>query len=283
MFRTMKHGLVGGDGAMVMPVRVAGQIKREQEDSEILIGWMQFAGVTFFAVVYTIAPKTFDADVMFAPVPWALGFYCLFTVVCLFLAHGRRLPPWMVTLSVIIDMAGPLVTIWSFHLQDEQEPGFSLKAPTLLYIFILITLRALWFDARYVVLAGAPPWLARPAWLCPDEQPYAWRHHPRLRSLHHVIRHFDWRRGRQDFVHGHGYSGACRGSRPGTETVGPRRHQVCGGQRSFAFLRALGGAPDRRLRQGRAARRGRVSRGRHSLTSTCVASPPWPTTWRPTM
>lgn len=155
MLRTLKHWLVGGDSGMAMPARVAEQIKREQEDSEILIGWMQLAGVTFFAVVYTIAPKTFDADVMFAPVPWALGLYFLFTVVRLILAHGRRLPPWMVTLSVIIDMVGLLVTIWSFHLQYGQEPGFSLKAPTLLYIFILIALRTLRFDARYVILAGA--------------------------------------------------------------------------------------------------------------------------------
>jgi adenylate cyclase len=154
MFRTLMRWLVGGDSGMAMPARVAGQIKHEQEDSEILIGWMQLAGVTFFAVVYTIAPKTFDADAMFAPVPWALGLYFLFTVVRLILAHGRRLPPWMVTLSVIIDMAGLLVTIWSFHLQYEQEPGFSLKAPTLLYIFILIALRTLRFDARYVILAG---------------------------------------------------------------------------------------------------------------------------------
>ena len=92
---------------------------------------------------------------MFAPVPWALGIYFLFTVVRLILAHGRHLPPWMVTLSVIIDMAGLLITIWSFHLQYQQEPGFSLKAPTLLYIFILIALRTLRFDARYVILAGA--------------------------------------------------------------------------------------------------------------------------------
>lgn len=117
--------------------------------------------MTFFAVVYTIAPKTFDADVMFAPVPWALGIYFLFTVVRLFLAHGRRLPPWMVTLSVIIDMAGPLVTIWSFHLQDEQEPGFSLKAPALLYIIHpdhaagLVVRRPLCGARRRPVMAGS--------------------------------------------------------------------------------------------------------------------------------
>ena len=155
MFRVLKHWLVGGDGDVRMPARVAAQIQHEQEESEILIGWIQLAGVTFFAVVYTITPKTFDPDIMFAPVPWALGFYFLFTLARLALAYGRRLPPWMVTLSVIVDMAGLLLTIWSFHLQYEQEPGFSLKAPTLLYIFILIALRTLRFDARYVVLAGA--------------------------------------------------------------------------------------------------------------------------------
>jgi hypothetical protein len=51
MFRALKRGLVGGDGDMAMPARVATQIRREQEDSEILTGWMQLAGVTFFAVV----------------------------------------------------------------------------------------------------------------------------------------------------------------------------------------------------------------------------------------
>ncbi len=155
MLTRLKRRLFGGETGARMPERIAAQIRREQEDSEVLIGWAQLAGVTFFAIVYTIVPKTFDPDVMFAPVPWALGFYFCFTLVRLFLAHRRRLPDWMIVLSVIVDMAVLLVTIWSFHLQYEQPPGFSLKAPTLLYIFILIALRTLRFEARYVVLAGA--------------------------------------------------------------------------------------------------------------------------------
>ncbi len=117
-----------------MPERVAANIREEQERSEILIGWVQLAGVLMFALVYAIAPKTFDPEKTFAPVPWALGFYFAFTLVRLFLAFGRRLPGWMIVLSVVVDMTVLLVTIWSFHLQYMQPPGFSLKAPTLLYI-----------------------------------------------------------------------------------------------------------------------------------------------------
>ena len=155
MLSRFMQRLFGAPTSGRMPERVSAQIRHEQEESEILIGWVQLVGVGFFAFVYTLAPKTFDADAMFAPVPWALGFYFAFTLIRLALAHRRILPDWMIMLSVIVDMAVLLVTIWSFHLQYEQPPGFSLKAPTLLYIFILIALRTLRFEARYVVLAGA--------------------------------------------------------------------------------------------------------------------------------
>ena len=138
-----------------LPERVRTMIRAEQDRSEILIGWVQLAGVILFAVVYALAPKTFDADVMFAPVPWALGAYFAFTLVRLGLAYRHGLPGWMIVASVIVDMTVLMVTIWSFHLQYGQPPGFSLKAPTMLYVFILIALRSLRFEARYVVLAGA--------------------------------------------------------------------------------------------------------------------------------
>ena len=44
--------------------------------------------------------------------------------------------------------------IWSFHLQYGQPPSFYLKAPTLLYVFIFIALRALRFAPTYVLAAG---------------------------------------------------------------------------------------------------------------------------------
>jgi adenylate cyclase len=137
-----------------LPPRVRESIRRQQESSEVLIGWVQLGVVLTFATLYTIAPKTFTAEAEFAPVPWALSIYFIFTVLRLALAHSGRLPNWMLYLSVIVDMVLLMALIWSFHLQYKQPASFYLKVPTLLYVFIFIALRALRFQARFVIIAG---------------------------------------------------------------------------------------------------------------------------------
>jgi adenylate cyclase len=119
------------------PDRVVRAIRRQEENSEILVGWMQIAAIIFFAIFYSLAPKAFAPDVRFAPVPVTLGAYALFTAV-----------------RLVIDIVVLMVTIWSFHLQYDQPATLYLKAPTLLYVFIIISLRALRFDPRWVILAG---------------------------------------------------------------------------------------------------------------------------------
>jgi adenylate cyclase len=91
-----------------------------------------------------------------------LALYLLFSLLRLRLALKRRLPDWMLYLSSVVDIALLLGLIWSFHLQYEQPPSFYLKSPTLLYVFIFISIRALHFDPRFVVstgLAAAVGWL----------------------------------------------------------------------------------------------------------------------------
>jgi adenylate cyclase len=44
--------------------------------------------------------------------------------------------------------------IWSFHIQYEQPPAFYLKAPTFLFIFLLIAVRTLRFEPLAVVTVG---------------------------------------------------------------------------------------------------------------------------------
>ncbi|MPY71885.1 MAG: adenylate/guanylate cyclase domain-containing protein, partial [Alphaproteobacteria bacterium] len=137
-----------------LPDRVRRTILAQQSASEVLIGWVQLAVVGLFGALYLIAPKTFSADAAFAPVPWVLGVYLGFTLIRLGLAYRGWVPDWMLYASVVIDMALLFVLIWSFHLQYMQPPAFYLKAPTLLYVFIFIALRALRFEVRFVVLAG---------------------------------------------------------------------------------------------------------------------------------
>lgn len=151
-----------GTSAM-LPERVRRAIRAEQDRSEVLVGLVQAVAVVFFAAVYAITPKAFPPTVPFEPIPWTLAVYAAFTGVRLWLAIRRRLRPWFLALSVVVDIAVLMITIWSFHLQYQTPPGLYLKAPTLLYAFILIALRALRFEAGLVVLAGLAAisgWLA---------------------------------------------------------------------------------------------------------------------------
>nr|MBC8270161.1 adenylate/guanylate cyclase domain-containing protein [Rhodospirillaceae bacterium] len=116
--------------------------------------WIQLTLVMTFGILYILAPKTSAPDT-FQSVPWALGLYFLFTVVRLAAAYRGAVSPWLLMISIIMDMGLLMVLIWSFHIQYEQPASFYLKAPTMLYVFIFIALRALRFDSRYVLMAGA--------------------------------------------------------------------------------------------------------------------------------
>lgn len=138
-----------------MPTRVVGAIRDHEDRSEVLIGWVQLAVVAFWGALYALAPDPhLQIEPAFRPIPWVLGFYAVFTLLRLAVALRTRLPGWLTALSVVVDMGLLMATIWSFHVQYMQPAAFYLKAPTLLYVFVFIALRALRFDARYVVLAG---------------------------------------------------------------------------------------------------------------------------------
>ncbi len=137
-----------------LPARVQIAIQRQQESSEIVISVIQLAVVTAFVTLYTISPKTFPPEVEFKPVPWVLGAYLAFTLLRLTIAMRGRLPGWFVSLSIVADMVLLMLTIWSFHIQYMQPAAFYLKAPTLLYVFIFIALRALRYEAHFILLAG---------------------------------------------------------------------------------------------------------------------------------
>ncbi|MDZ7714406.1 MAG: adenylate/guanylate cyclase domain-containing protein [Rhodovibrio sp.] len=137
-----------------LPTRVRRQVTRQQDATERLIGWVQLAVVLVFGVLYWLSPKTFEAHDTFQPVPYALAAYLGFTLIRLGASYRTHLPDWFLYLSIVIDMTLLFVLIWSFHLQYEQPASFYLKAPTLLYVFIFIALRALRFEARFVLAAG---------------------------------------------------------------------------------------------------------------------------------
>lgn len=145
-----------------LPKRINDQLHRLHEESEILIGWAQVGAIIFFCAFYIAIPKTFTADMMLEPVPATLGIYAFFVAGRLWLAYRGLLTAPLLMLSIFIDMVVLFGLIWSFHIQYHQPAAFYLKAPTFLYVFIIIALRALRFDPRWVLLTGSA---AIVAWL----------------------------------------------------------------------------------------------------------------------
>lgn len=146
-----------------LPPRFQLALAQHQARSERLVGWVQLFVVLTFSLLYLLSPKTFTAEAEFAPVPWVLGAYLLFTLLHLSVGHKRLPPDWFTYLSIGVDMSLIYLLIWSFHLQYMQPPSFYLKAPTLLYVFIFIALRALRFEVKFILFAGTAAilgWLA---------------------------------------------------------------------------------------------------------------------------
>ena len=141
-----------GRGSSLSP-RVLEAISVHDQSSEVLIKIVQLVIVSIWAILYALAPKT-SLGTAFSPVSWALTVYFVLNVIGLIWARRNILPNWAVYLSIIFDISILMLLIWSFHLQYDQPPSFYLKAPTLLYVFIFIALRALRFQARFVVFSG---------------------------------------------------------------------------------------------------------------------------------
>ena len=140
-----------------LPERVREAIRRQEVESQRFISLLQLGVVLFFMFLAAIQPdQPAAASIPDAidPVPIVLGGYAIFTLARLWLSWRERLVPWVIYLSIVLDMALLLALIWSFHLEYGQPPSFYLKAPTMIYVFIFIGLRVLTFRARYVVVAG---------------------------------------------------------------------------------------------------------------------------------
>lgn len=183
---------------MVLPARVAREIAIAHDRSERVIGWFQMGVVIFFALFYLLSPAPVDVTlgpgltnmlnpwlitVMAKPVPWALSLYFVATVVRLVWSTNHRLPPWSLVISIVLDMLLLMGLIWSFHIQYQQPPAFYLKAPTLLYVFIFIALRALRFEERYVLIAGV---VAAAGWLSLVAYAAIFDHRPNLVTHNYV-------------------------------------------------------------------------------------------------
>ena len=144
-----------------LPERVRERLRERERANEILIRILQLLIVIMFLTLYSLAAKT-GTDTAFRPVPYVMGAYAVLSVIGLIWSLHSRLPDWSVYCSILFDFTLLYTLMISFHYQYEQPASFILKAPTLLYVFIFISLRALRQEWKFVAAAGltaAAGWL----------------------------------------------------------------------------------------------------------------------------
>jgi adenylate cyclase len=163
MLARLRNWLFGG-ATENLPERVREAIRQQQDRSEIIIGWAELVLVGLLAVAYettTMASGVVQEDYSFDTQVFII--YGVFAVIRLVLAYRRLLPEWLLYISILADTALLMGLIYFIHYKYAQPAVSYLKAPALLYVFLLIALRALRFEARFVIvtgLAAAAGWIA---------------------------------------------------------------------------------------------------------------------------
>ena len=136
-----------------LPERVQASLRERERANEVLVRIIQLGIVVMFSTLYLLATKT-GQEADFQPVPYVLGAYLILSLIGLIWSIRAELPTWSVYCSILFDFLLLYSLMVSFHFQYEQPASFILKAPTLLYVFIFISLRALRLEWKYVAAAG---------------------------------------------------------------------------------------------------------------------------------
>ncbi|MBB4003698.1 adenylate/guanylate cyclase domain-containing protein [Aurantimonas endophytica] len=144
----------GTSARRTIPDRVQDVVQQFDRRSEQLIGWVQLTLGSFLAILYLVAPRPTDG-LMQQPVPVSLAIYLAFTGLRLFLSYRMRLPDWFLGFSILVDITLLFGLIWYFHIQYGQTASFYLRAPTVMYVFVFIAIRAFRFEPAWVLATGA--------------------------------------------------------------------------------------------------------------------------------
>lgn len=123
--------------------------------AEWLISIVQGVIIVILLSLFLIAPSPTGRVAPFQPVLYALAIMLMSLLgrlsILVFHVPVRRL--WTYA-GVVIDVVVVIALVWSFHLQYGQPLSLFLKAPTQLYLFVVIAWHGLAMDPLRVALAG---------------------------------------------------------------------------------------------------------------------------------
>lgn len=150
-------------------LRTTQGIDRERQVGDLTIAAAMGALLVFMGSVYFFSPSPQDASHTTVDPVWpALTILASVTSARLLIALRGPLPAWASHAAIWIEFATLYALIACFQARYQQAPAFVLKSPTFVWAFVLVGLRALRFDPREVLAAGAAAalgWLALVAWV----------------------------------------------------------------------------------------------------------------------
>lgn len=143
------------------PARIRAAVEAYEARSDLIAAAIQLGGVSLFVALYAATWSAFEVHHAIEPTPLALAFYGAFTLWRLRAAGEGAGRVRRRYLSAAVDIVTLYALIAAFPFQYDAPAAVFLKAPTLLYAFILIAMRSLWFDPRLTLFTGA---LAAAGW-----------------------------------------------------------------------------------------------------------------------
>jgi adenylate cyclase len=150
-------------GLSPLPSRAQRIVDAGLHDAEWRITLVQALIVTFLGVLFFTSPSPVAPVSDLRPVPYALAAMCLALAIRVaVLAILPRVSRIWAYSSVVMDVSVIIALIWSFHLQYGESLALFLKAPTQLYLFVVIAWHGLTLDPLRVAFAGI---MAAAGWL----------------------------------------------------------------------------------------------------------------------
>lgn len=150
---------LGADESL-LPDVVRRRIAERDWANERLLRLIQLLIISFFILLYALAPKPSEGASMSAT-PFVLASYFVLAAIGVIWSFWSDPKDWASYVSIVFDFALLYGLIISFHHQYGQPASFLLKAPAMLYVFIFIALRALRSNPKFVAFAGV---LAAAGW-----------------------------------------------------------------------------------------------------------------------
>jgi adenylate cyclase len=138
-----------------LPPRIQSLVDAELQRADVLGAWVLVVVASLLGSLYLAAPKALDSMGTLYAVPTIVGLILLLSLVRLRMAYRAPLGPVAQIVFIIADFGLLFILIWSFHRHYDQPAAFYLKAPTFLFVFLLIAVRALRFEPVAVLISGA--------------------------------------------------------------------------------------------------------------------------------